>query len=182
MKKGKVQSRYKFAGGVGLIILLSVTTGFFSFMLLLLEKRKADLQDIPEAELFLWYGGVVGCYLLFLGLLASQCKYITIDADGITTTHPILPFWSKEYRWQDIDFSVSVDEYSRYDRYEALWLIKDRRIVVRISSYYYRNYSELKKSIPLVHRGKKRLAPVEQFLLITGLKRVEWEHDRAKNK
>lgn len=168
-----VNSKYKFFGGFGLLAGFNAFIVFGIFKLLTASKISVNNVDlINDKGARAVYLIIFSIFFLFLLLLVTQCKRITIDRDGITFINLLLPFLKTNYCWADFDYYIRVDEYSRYSTYEAIWLIKNKKIERRISSYYYSNYFDLLKQIKSKNKGKKSFGPLAQLFSILKLKRI----------
>ena len=169
-----VKSKYKLWGGLGLLIFLNVI-----WLPLFGAVVSTTLKQLPTPD-YEWQGIDFGIpsfailfQLIFLTLLTTECKYMKIEKDKITFINPIFPFLRKTKYWNEYDCKQTVDEYSSGGSYEALWLIKNGKLKVRISSFYYSNYDELKNSIILEDRGKLRINPLKQLGCLFGIKILE---------
>lgn len=170
----KVYSKYKFFGGFGLLIVLNILMGFGTFKLLTSSKLGFDKVDlIKDNNALFAYSLVIGLTLLFLILLATQSKFVIADNNGITFINPLIPILRTTRKWEDFDYFILVEEASRYDTHEAVWLIKDEKIKGRFSSFYYTNYKDLKKQIKVKGHGRKHFGPFEQLFALLGLKRIK---------
>lgn len=170
----KIYSQYKIFGGFGLLVGLNLLIGFATFKLLTTSKISYDKVDLFNDNNALFaYTVIVGLNLLFLLLLATQSKFLIADTNGITFINPIIPFLRNSKQWTDFDYYILVDEDSRYDTHEAVWLIKDEKIKGRFSSFYYTNYTDLKNQIRTKGLGKKHYGPFGQLVALLGLKRLK---------
>ncbi|MCX7929055.1 MAG: hypothetical protein N2558_05250 [Patescibacteria group bacterium] len=170
----KVYSKYKLFGGFGLLVGLNILIGFWTFKLLTSSKISYDKVDlINDNNALFAYSVIIGLNLLFLILLATQCKFVIADNNGITFINPLIPILRNTKQWTDFDYFILVEEASRYETHEAVWLIKDERIIGRFSSFYYANYKDLKNQIKTKGHGKKRYGPFEQLFALLGLKRIK---------
>ena len=170
----KVYSKYKILGGFGLLLGLNVLIGFGTFKLLTSSKISYDKVDLLNDDNALFaYSIIIGLNLLFLILLATQSKFVIADNNGITFINPIIPILRKTKQWTDFDYFILVEEASRYDTHEAVWLIKDERIKGRFSSFYYTNYTDLKKQIKIKGHGRKHYGPFEQLFALLGLMKIK---------
>jgi hypothetical protein len=170
----RVYSKYKIFGGFGLLVGLNLLIGFGTFKLLTSSKISYDKVDLINDNIALFaYSVIIGLNLLFLTLLATQSKFVIADNSGITFINPLIPILRNTKQWTDFDYFILVDETSRYDTHEAVWLIKDEKIKGRFSSFYYTNYTDLKKQIKTNGRGKKHFGQFEQLFALLGLKRIK---------
>ena len=170
----KVYSKYKILGGFGLLLGLNILTGFGTFKLLTSSKISYDKVDLINNDNALFaYSVIIGINLLFLILFATQSKFVIADKNGITFINPLIPILRNTRQWSDFDYFILVEEASRYDTHEAVWLIKDERIMGRFSSFYYSNYKDLKKQIKTKGQGKKHYGPFEQLIAHIGLMKIK---------
>ena len=170
----KVNSKFKIFGGFGLLLLLNILVGFGSYKLLTSSKISFDKVDIiNDNNALVGYSVIIGFNLLFLLLLTTQCKFIIVDNNGITFINPIIPILRRKKKWTDFDYFILVDEVSRYGTNEAVWLIKNERIKGRFSSFYYKNYEDIKNQIITKRKGKKNYGPFEQLFALIGLMKIK---------
>jgi len=168
----QIHSKYKIFGGFGLLVGMNLFT-LGICMLLITSKISVDKVDlVNDRSARIAYLFLFGMLFLFLLLLLTQCKRIIADKDGITFINPLLPFLRKTKRWSDFDYYITVDETSKYRTYEAIWLIKKRKINRRISSFYYSNYSDILSRVKSKRKGKKYFDPFSQIFLCLGLKKL----------
>lgn len=130
-----ITSKYNFKGG----FLLLVAMILIGFVLLI-------IAPIKLTTFYLYF--VTFQSLLLLLFFMKECRFIRIDHEKIVYTNPVLPFLKKTKYFHDYDYFHTVEERSRSNSYETIWLIKNKVLVDRISSFYYSNYSEMKQSIP----------------------------------
>lgn len=165
----RVTSSYKIFGGFGLFILLNGLIGLGTFKLL----TTFDLDDVMNnGNAQKAYAIVLGLQLFFLYFFSTQNRFIIADSDGITFINPILPFLRSTYRWTDFDYYITVDESSQHSTHEAVWLIKDKRLKARFSSFYYSNYNDLINQVKTTSRGNRYFNPFDQLFILMGLKGV----------
>ncbi|KIA82311.1 hypothetical protein [Kaistella jeonii] len=170
----KVYSKYKIIGGFGLLLGLNILIGFGTFKLLISSKISYDKVDlINDKNALFAYSVIIGLNLLFLLLLATQSKFVIADNSGITFINPLIPILRNSKQWTDFDYYILVEEHSRYETHEAVWLIKDEKIKGRFSSFYYANYTDLKKQIKTKGLGKKNYGQFVQLFALLGLKRIK---------
>lgn len=78
-------------------------------------------------------------------------KKIGITDKGLWVRRLIFPFITRYYDFEDFDNAYNVEEVTNgrggEQRHKAYWLTKDERLVVRIGSYMYSNYEDIKKAI-----------------------------------
>jgi hypothetical protein len=166
----RVTSSYKIFGGFGLFILLNGLIGIGTYKLLT-TLDMADLLNNSNTQKV--YAFVLGLQLLFLTLFSTQNRFIIADNDGITFINPLIPFLRATYRWTDFDYYVTVDESSQHSTHEAVWLIKDKRLKARFSSFYYSNYDDLIDQVRTTSKGDRYFNPFDQLFILMGLKGVK---------
>jgi hypothetical protein len=166
-----VKSKYKIWGGFTLLIFLNAIWFLLSYKVVFTIGKRLFTPDYE------WQGidfGILSFFILFqlllLTLLMTECKYIKVETDKITFINPLLPFLRKTKHLNEFDYMQTVEEVSRGGVYKALWLIKDRKLKIRISSFYYSNYNELQRSINLKNRGTLKINPFKQFGCLLGMK------------
>lgn len=77
-------------------------------------------------------------------------KKIGITDKGLWVRRLIFPFITRYYDFEDFDNAYNMVEVINCrgeNRHKAFWLTKDERLVVRIVSYMYSNYEDIKKAI-----------------------------------
>jgi hypothetical protein len=166
----RVTSSYRIFGGFGLFILLNGLIGIGTYKLL----TKVDMVDLMNnGNTQMVYVVVLGLQFLFLTLFSTQIRFIIADSDGITFVNPLLPFIRSTYRWTDFDYYVTVDESSQHSTHEAVWLVKNKRLKARFSSFYYSNYKDLIDQVKTTSKGEKYFNPIDQLFILMGLKGVK---------
>lgn len=169
----KTYSRYKIFGGFGLLLALNGLAGFLTFKVLTASEVSIDKVDLfDDTSALIAYSAIIGLNILFLLRFVTQCKFVITDSSGITFINPLIPIFRKKYRWTDFDYFILVDEYSRYSAHEAVWLIKNKRIKRRFSSFYYSNYHDLRQQINTREKRNKNFSRLGQLLALMRLKRV----------
>ncbi|MDR6463351.1 hypothetical protein [Chryseobacterium sediminis] len=58
-------------------------------------------------------------------------------------------FNSKKYNFNDLEYFFEKQEFAKHRKYSALFLVKENKIIERISSFDYSNYEELKSKITI---------------------------------
>ena len=165
----RVTSSYKILGGFGLLILLNGLIGVVTCVLMS-KIDVVELMNSTPAQVACVF--VLGLQLLFLALFATQSRFIIADEDGITFINPLLPFLRSKYRWTHFDYYVTVEEYSEYATYKAVWFVKDDRLKARISSFYYSNYLDLIEQVKTESKGGRSYSPFAQLFILLRLKGV----------
>ncbi len=169
-----VVCRYKIFGGFGLLLLLNGGTSLLFYMLLFKSKTPLNEIDlINDAQARYVYTIVIGLWLLTMTLLATQCRFIIANREKITFINPVLPFLRQTYAWSDFDYYAIASEYSRYDSHDAVWLVKNDKLKVRFSSFYYSNFDDLLDQISTPYRKINDHGSITQLMIILKLKRIE---------
>lgn len=168
MTKGK----YKLFGGFGLLLLFNISIGFFIYKAIIngLEIQLFIIETWLNNENFWMVMFSSGIQIFFLLLFMTQNKFLILDDYGITFVNPLLPFLRKTRKWDYYSEFRTVTEHSQYNTYEAIWLIKDNKLANRVSSFYYRNYKDIKKGIKIDYSGRLRINPFKQLFVLFGMK------------
>jgi hypothetical protein len=119
-------------------------------------------KDIPLLLLLILFLEIFALSLLL------NLKTIIIEKDKIIFQNIIFPFIKKKRLFSFYDFSKFVDEHTRYDSYETLWLFKNGKLEDRISSFYFSNYTKLKFEIKIKNKGKLKIGVFKQIYFIFG--------------
>jgi hypothetical protein len=85
-------------------------------------------------------------WLIFSELRTKALK-ISIEENGVRSSNFLGLGKSKWYGFEELDGLTTTILPSKYDRYEFLYLIKERKKVVKISQFYHSNYAELKQAL-----------------------------------
>lgn len=167
----KTSSKYKIFGGFGLLLLLTMIAGLLTWAVFFKMRANPFMLDswindkTRTAMMF-----ALGIQGMTLFLIMTQCKYIIVDSEGITFVNPLLPFIRRTSKWSEYDHFQTVQEDSRGGTYEAVWLIKDNKLRDRFSSFYYSNYSGIKKGIKARNHGRLKINPVKQIFCLLGMR------------
>jgi hypothetical protein len=165
----RVTSSYKIFGGFGLFIFLNGIIGLGTFKLL----STLETADFSDSKTQTVYAVVLGLQLLFLTFFSTQNRFIVADRDGITFINPLIPLLRSTYKWTDFDYYVTVEESSQHATHEAVWLIKNKRLKARFSSFYYSNYDDLIDQVRTTSKGDRHFNPFDQLFILMGLKGVK---------
>lgn len=164
-----VCSKYRLFA-VGLMILMNLVSAlYFIFVFYTIcDKNLINVWHYKYAILVV----LVGIPLEFICLMFffTQFKRIEISDNSISFATPLIPSLCTSTSWTDYDSCYSVQEYTSYRNYEAIWLIKDMRIKNRISSFYYSNYLEMRDAIKIDIKGQLKMTPLQQLLCMMGRK------------
>lgn len=172
--KSSIDSKYKFFGGYGLMLGMNILIPFMIFQIITNPDNQADfIEQLSNKNSFIGFLLVIGLSLFFIRMFFTQCRLIKINEYGITFINPIFRSIQKTTLWADFDYYILVEEASKYDTYEAVWLMKDGKIKGRFSSYYYSNYFDLKKHIKLKSYGNQNIGKFAQLFKLLGLKKIK---------
>jgi hypothetical protein len=166
----RVRSSYKIFGGFGLLVLINGLIGMATFKLLTVLDVANVMNNSNTQKV---YAIVLGLQLFFLYFFSTQNRFIIADSDGITFINPLIPLLRSTYRWEDFDYCVTVDESSGRSTHEAVWLIKDKRLKERFSSFYYSNYDDLLGQVMTANNGKEYFGLFDELFIIMRLKGVD---------
>lgn len=156
-----------------MLLILNGVIGLGTYKLLTSSKISLDKVDLlNDSGAQYAYGIILGLQLLMIILFATQNRFIIADNEGIRIFNPLIPIFKSEYRWTDFDYYVTVEESSQHATHEAIWLIKDQRLKVRFSSFYYSNYDDLIDKIRTPNKGVRDFNPFDQLFILIGLKGV----------
>lgn len=169
----RIYSNYKVLGGFGLTICLNALIGIVNYTLIFDSKINYQVVDlINDPDAMVAYLVLFGIQGLFLVLFITQNKFIISDKDQIAYINPLLPFLRTTNSWDIYDYWVIVNESSSAGTYEAIWLIKNNRIKNRFSSFYYTNYSKLKRNVEgsVKGKGQLKIGSLGQLTALLGFK------------
>ena len=162
-----VKSKFKKSGTYGILIFLNIAIASLISALILWigSNNKPDLTTILIAAISL-----ISIQIILLLLFFSHCKIITITKEGISFANPVLRNLTECYSWYDFDNFILVREETEHSEVEAIWLMKNNKLVKRISSGVYLNYSDLKRNLKMSSRGFSVISPTLQAKAILGFK------------
>jgi hypothetical protein len=164
--KYPVKSRYRIVGLLA-IILPNLLWGFLTWTLFS-ETDFMDRETWMDSSLLFLLFLIGGLQLILMILLMTQCSYIIVTESMIRFINPLLPFISKTFYWSDFDYYHSIEEYSKYQSYKAIWIIKDGKIKKRISSFYYTNFATIFGTIKTPYKGKLKMNIIKQAYCLLG--------------
>jgi hypothetical protein len=169
----QIKSKYKLFGGFGLLLLIQIFL-ITCIIFLLLNSTKINSNGLSfsknAAPVLLLLGAV---FFIFLLVIATECRRMILDNEGITFINPFFPFLKYKIDWNYFDYFITTDEHNEYDSHNAIWFIKNGKIKKRISSYYYLNYSEILKGIKTKNNGKRDFDIFFQFLAILRIIKIK---------
>lgn len=162
-----ILSSYKVFGGFGLLIILNGLIGFVTYHLIV--KMRFDFFSITtwtENE------NIIGPIIIFIfqlvliRLLLNENRFLIIKENRLTLYNPILPIIHKTIILSELDYCMNISENSRYAEHEALYFVKNGKVIDRISSFYYSNYPELKKGLGIKVKGNQRIGILKQMGIV----------------
>ena len=166
----EIRSKYKFFGGVGLLILINLLVTSITIIVFIKLRGNYISHKALDKGAFIAILPFIILQALALMLFMTQCKIIVLTKGHITFINPIFQFNRRIIPFHEYDYFVTIEEYTEVKNWEAIWLIKDRKIKDRISSFYYKNYSNLKDQITIENKGQIYQSPLRQTLSIFGMK------------
>ena len=167
-------SKYKYWGGFGKLLFLNLITCYVTYTLLFNSKFSIDIIDIiNNGKAIQAYLIIIFCQFLFILFFLTQCRKIEVDDEKINFINPILPFLCRKIYWKEIEYCTTVYENPGYNTCEALWIVKDNKLVARFSSYYYSNYSELKNKIRCQIIVKPYIDYFSRLLINLGIMKID---------
>lgn len=150
-------------GVFGLSTLLSFMLFFISSPDMVEPEPWNNLHSIL---MFLFAAAIValGSVLLF------KMETIRIKSERIVFQKHVFASNIKEVPIKNYDYYKTIYEASENGEFEAVWLVKDGKMVKSFSSFQYSNYKELKEALNLENKGQLHLSPMKQFLCKCGAK------------
>lgn len=108
------------------------------------------------------------CIIPFYFLL--QLKIISVNKDRIIFRTLIFPFIKREMLFSEYDYLYTNIEHTKSGYYDAIWLIKNKKLRDRISSFYYANYDEIIAAIHVKNKGELNIGYIKENLAHFGWK------------
>ncbi|MEZ4802341.1 MAG: hypothetical protein R2797_06175 [Gelidibacter sp.] len=128
---------------------------------------EAEFWQTPRCILI----GLASMIILILGCLPLlKMKIICIDSQRIMFKNYVFASRVKEVNLNAYDYYKSINEESENGIFEAVWLIKDEKLVDSFSTYQYSNYNALKSALNLRYKGKLDVSPMKQLFCRFGVK------------
>ncbi|WP_223599773.1 hypothetical protein [Chryseobacterium sp. GVT01B] len=78
-------------------------------------------------------------------------------------------FNSKKYNFNDLEYFFEKQELAKHRKYNALFLVKENKIIERISSFDYSNYEELKSKITISESRDTEVYSYDLIKVLIGL-------------
>ena len=166
-----VTSKYKLFGGLLLFVALNLVWSTITWKVVenLIEKLQINKYDWQLTDIYI-SSAVILFQLFLLIMMMKECRFIKVYKDKIVFINPFCPFLRKVRPFAYYDHKLLVREYSRGGYYEAVWLVKNNRLRDRISSFYYSNYGEIKKSIVIPNQRRLKINEFQQIAALFGMK------------
>jgi hypothetical protein len=164
--KGIFVSIPKIFGGFGLTLFLNVLWGILVYKLITTSSIIFFDIDLWKAEEWIIIIPIFTLGLLVLKLLIIDNRLILITKDKVIFISWIFPILFKIRRKSYYDSYILLEESDRYGNlYETIYLTKDRKIVDRISSFYYINFFDLVDSFELKKASISKLSLWKKLII-----------------
>ena len=108
------------------------------------------------------------CIIPFYFLL--QLKIISVNKDRIIFRTLIFPFIKREMLFSEYDYLYTNTELIKGRIDYTIWLIKNKKLRDRISSFYYANYDEIIAAIHVKNKGELNIGYIKENLAHFGWK------------
>lgn len=130
------------------IILLAIGFVFLGILIFFLAYFPITLSD---GDLYLVLAGALVClfllYWIIWGELRTKALKITLENDVLTVKNFFGWGKSKQYLFSEFDGYRLSDLPGEYKDHEFLYIIKNKRKIIKLSDFYHKNYTALKKEI-----------------------------------
>lgn len=141
---------------LGLSAVLALSIFFFAL------PNAITLENWHEPQSLLILA--VSIIILALGCLPLlKMRKIHITPQRIIFKKQLFSSSIKEVHFKSYDCYKTIYEETENDGYEAVWLIKDKKIADSFSSYQYSNYKKLKAALNLKYEGELDFSPIKQL-------------------
>ena len=123
------------------------TTLFLAMVLLILLMIPGMTKEVlaTDKTSILGWSIVIGLFIMLLMI----CLYFVKDTQNLSVDHDKITYTNwltgkmKIYFFKDFDGYVTIARRSRFKEYESVLLMKGKKRIGEISSFYYSNYNEL---------------------------------------
>ena len=139
---------------------LSVSLSVILFFLASPDDNKPVPWNEPESLLIFSASLLI---LIFGAMPLFKMPSIRIDKHHIVFQRYLLSSIIKTVDIKNYDYYKIVQEESENGSFEAVWLIKDKKLVDSFSTYQYSNYGDLKTALDLKNKGHLELSPMKQL-------------------
>ncbi len=141
----KMTSKFRIFGVAVFLLILS----FGMFLAVFVPYVFLKQNTSNESFLYVYFILVLIISLVFVLIIElPKIRRLKITEDGIRMESP-LGGTSKSYMWQELDGFKTQTQSTKYVDYEILRIIKDGICVQEISSFYIRNFEEVKNGLAL---------------------------------
>ncbi|NPA67510.1 MAG: hypothetical protein GXO50_02765 [Chlorobi bacterium] len=166
-----IKSKFKFSFNI--ILIYASTILYFAAAVYFAYKFFSGGDFYFGNENFLMFLIFAAVFTLFLFIIFTQIKIINIDEEGIEVINILFKSKRKKFKWNYFTCFITVDEKSDSRKFEAVWLIKKDKLILRFSEFYYSNYSELKQFVKLEYCGKPYINDITLILTVIFGKRLD---------
>jgi hypothetical protein len=164
-KLAMIKSKFKLRALLPFLVL--VITGWVLYLLVAKVLIVTPVKISFIAFLGLGFLVFIMAWLL-LGEIRTKLTVVTIEKNNIKACRWFGTGVSRTYLFDELDgFRVSFLP-SEYNEFEYLYLLKENKKVIKLSSFYHRNYDELKRTIAV----KTKNLGEEKFSLLKEVKEV----------
>lgn len=114
---------------------------------------------------------IISMLTLSFIIIVNESKIVEIGVKEIEFKY-IFPLLNKTFNWRDFDYFILTDEAGKYEDVEVIYLVKDKKVTKVISSFYYKNFEDLKNEIAkhLDFKGKLYINYFSQLFLRLGIR------------
>lgn len=77
-------------------------------------------------------------------------------------------FKTKRYNFDDLNYYFERIESARFKTYKVVFLVKNNKVVERISEFDYSNFKELKKNIKIIKNTNVKFTSIDIFKFFIG--------------
>ena len=135
-----IKSKYKIVGGFGIVVAVIVI--FFAVIAIVLTQPydQAENGGLPLGFFLFWIGVAI---IFVLHQMLTRINKISIQGNRVLYTNVL---WRRqnEISLDEIDGFKYKIEISRINSHELIILKKGEKKLLRISSFYYSNFNEMK--------------------------------------
>ncbi len=145
------------------------TIGIYYICSLLSIANIASVDDWINGEVIMLAAlctliGIIPFYFLL------QLKIISVNKDRIIFRTLIFPFIKREMLFSEYDYLYTNTEIIKGRIDYTIWLIKNKKLRDRISSFYYANYDEIIAAIHVKNKGELNIGYIKENLAHFGWK------------
>ncbi|MDX1830462.1 MAG: hypothetical protein R3342_13060 [Lutibacter sp.] len=126
------------------------------------DFQKGEFKWIDILNIIFWSFGIVGFF--YISIFGS--RNIILKNDRIIFKSIIHRRFDYEFEFNKLDYYFIGYEYGRFDEYKTLYLVKDKKVIERISSFNYRNFETIVNKLKIEKREKIMLNIIQKGLII----------------